>query len=158
MAGEFLVRSLGGALIKSIIWNGRDYTYTPFDTTGGRDITGIVVTLTDAANTAVTGTVRELTGQPAAGAAVIVFPAERTQWSRYGVQPARLRAVAPSTTGVFTMRPLPAGDYFIIAIDGDSVEQWKDPKWLERASAVATKFTMAWGGRVTQDLVVAQVK
>ena len=160
MAGEFLLRSLGGApgLIKSIVWNGRDYTYTPFDTTGGRDITGVVVTFTDQVTTAVTGTVKETNGQAAAGAAVIVFPAERAQWMKYGVQPTRLRAAAASTTGVFTVRPLPAGDYFIIAIDGDAIEQWKDPKWLERASALATKFSISWGGRVTQDLVVAQVR
>ena len=39
-SGEYLLRSIGGGMIKSIQWQDKNYTYTPFDTSSGQDITG----------------------------------------------------------------------------------------------------------------------
>lgn len=158
LPGEYLLRVFGpGGLIKSVSWNGKDYTYTPIDLTAGGDVAGVVVTLTDDAAT-VSGVVRDAGGQPAAEAAVMHFPVERSQWTNFGAQPARLRATTASTTGAFALRQLPAGDYYVIAVDGDSIDAWKDPAFLERAARVATLVTVEWGVTKTQDLVVQQIR
>jgi hypothetical protein len=155
--GQYLLRGLAGPAIKSIVWNGKDYTYTPFDASGGQDITGVVLTFTDQAGT-ISGTVRDAGGQPATDAAVIYFPAEPAQWTNYGVQPLRLRATMASTTGEYTLRSLPAGDYLLIAVDSELADAWKDPAFLEAASRLATRLSIDWTETKTQDLVLRQVK
>jgi hypothetical protein len=155
LPGAYLLR--GSAAIKSIMWNGRDYSDTPFDTTTGRDIEGVVVTLTDQMTTT-SGTIRDRTGQPAANTAVIAFPAERARWTNFGIQPARIKASAGSTRGVYTLRALPAGDYLIVAVDDDVAGRWKDPAFLEAASRVATPFSIAWGETKTLNLTLQEVR
>jgi hypothetical protein len=155
-AGEFLLRTLGG-VVKSIMWNGRDYADMPFDTTTGRDITGVVVTLTDQSG-AVFGVVRDGSGQPAANAAVITFPTDRSRWTGYGPQPTRLRATIPSSDGRYSMSAMQAGDYFVVAVDDELAERWKDPTFLETLSRVATRVRLEWGERRTLDLMRQEVK
>ena len=158
LPGEYLLRVFGpGGSIKSISWNGKDYTYTPIDLTAGGDVAGVVLTLTDEAAT-VSGVVRDAAGQPAAEAAVMHFPIEQGQWTNFGSQPVRLRATTASTSGVFALRQLPAGDYYVIAVDGELIDAWKDPAFLERAARVATRVTVEWGETKTQDLVVQTIR
>jgi hypothetical protein len=157
MPGAYLLRSPIGGIVKSIMWNGRDYSHTPIDTTGGRDITGVVITLTDQTTT-IAGVVRDRSGQPADAAAVIAFPAEPAQWRRYGIQPTRLGAWRTSTTGTFTLRTLPAGEYLLVAVDDELSHRWKDPTFLERTSRVAVKISIGWGETKAQDLVVQEVR
>jgi len=155
MPGAYYLR--GPANIKSIMWNGRDYSDIPFDTTTGRDITGVVVTLTDKVST-LSGAIRDRTGQPAANTAVIVFAADRTKWSGYGMTPTRIKSTPGSTRGVYSLRGLPAGEYLAVAIDDDFAARWKDPAFLEATSRVATRFTIGWGETQTLDLVVQEIK
>ena len=44
LAGEYVLELVTGNIrrSKSIVWDGRDYTYRPFDTTPGADISGVV--------------------------------------------------------------------------------------------------------------------
>ena len=154
--GEFLLRTLGG-VVKSIMWNGRDYADMPFDTTTGRDITGVVVTLTDQAG-AISGVVRDPSGQPAANAAVITFPTDRSRWTGYGPQPTRLRATIPSSDGRYQMPTMQGGEYFVVAIDDELAERWKDPSFLETLARVATRVRLEWGERRTLDLMRQEVK
>jgi hypothetical protein len=156
-SGQYLLRLAGGRALKSITWNGKDYTYTPFDTSEGRDIAGVVVTLTTA-QTTLNGVVRDRAGQVQDNAAVIYFPVEQAQWTNFGIQPSRLRSVASSTTGSFTLQSLPAGDYFLIAVDADQIDAWKDPAFLAAAARQATRISIDWGETKTQDLVLQQVR
>lgn len=155
--GPYLLRTVGGPLIKSIVWSGKDHTYTPFDTTTEQDITGVVITLTNETTT-VTGSVVEGSGQPAANTAVIAFPAERAQWTNFGIRPLRLRASAGSTTGAYTLRNLPAGDYLLVAVRDDQIDRRHDPDFLEAASRVATRLTIGWGETKTQSLTLREIK
>jgi len=157
LPGAYLVRMIGGGLVKSVVWNGKDYAFTPIEVTGSGDITGVVVTVTDATTT-LSGVVRDATGQPAANAAVIYFPAEREQWTHFGIQPTRLRSSPVSTTGTFALRSLPAGNYFIVAVDDDQMDAWKDPAFLEAASRVATRVTLDWGETKIQDLIQQRIR
>ena len=155
LPGAYLLRGPTG--IKSIMWNGRDYSDTPFDTTTGRDIAGVVITLTDQ-TTILNGSIRDRSSQPAANTAVIVFPADRTRWTNYGISPSRIRSSPGSTRGAYTLRGLPAGDYLIVAVDDDQIGRWKDPGFLEIASRVATRFSIGWGETKTLDLTLQEIK
>jgi hypothetical protein len=53
---------------------------------------------------------------------------------------------------------VPAGDYLVLAVDDESAERWKDPAFLEAASRVATRVSIAWGETKAQDLTVQEVR
>jgi hypothetical protein len=154
--GEYLLRLIGIGLVKSVRWQDRDYTYAPFDTTAGQDISSIVITMTDQSST-IEGLVREAQGGLAANAAVIHFPAERDQWSRYGVRSTRVRSAPVSSSGSYRLASLPAGDYYVIAVDDSASDDWKDPAFLEAAARMATRVTIDWGQTRQIELRVQQV-
>jgi hypothetical protein len=155
-SGQYLVRMLTGDSIKAITWRDKDYTYAPFDTSSGEDIDGIVITTTDQMGTLL-GVVRNAQGALASNAAVIVFPVERDGWTRYGVQPARLRSAPVSSTGAYRIS-LPAGDYLLAAVDDDFADAWKDPEFLALASRVATRVSAGWGETKVQELRLQAIK
>jgi hypothetical protein len=157
LPGEYLVRLIGGGLVKSIQWQDKDYTYSPFDTRSGREIAGVVITLTDQ-SARLEGLVRDTQGAPAANAVVIYFPAQREHWSRYGLQPTRVRSVSVSSSGGYRVSGLPAGDYFVIAVDDELIDAWKDPAFLEVAARSATRVALGWGEAKTQELRLQQIK
>ena len=154
-AGEYLLRASAG-VVKSITWAGSNYSHRPFDTTAGSDIDGVVVTVTDQV-VRFSGSVRDRSGVPVTSAAVLLFPAEREQWRRYGQQPARVRVVAVSSASRFVVDRIPAGDYFLIALD-PGVGPWPHPQFLEKAVLQATRVSIEWGETRTQDLVLQQVR
>jgi hypothetical protein len=152
--GEFFLRGTGyqGWIVKSILWDGREYADRPFDLAATPDISGVVITATNAAPI-LTGAVRDARGS-AVDAAVIAFPVDPAGWSNYGFTPPRIEATTASTTGVFRMRPLPAGDYYIIAVPRAQVDAWMDPAFFKRAAPNATQVTLKWGATSTVDLKV----
>jgi hypothetical protein len=155
--GEYIFRLIGNHLIKSVRWRDQDVAYRPFDTSAGDDITGVVVTLTDQ-SASITGLVRDAQGAPAANVAVIFFPAEREQWSKYGNQPERLRAVPVSSDGTYRTGRMPAGDYYLIALDDHLKDAWQDPAMLDAAARVATRVSIAWGEAKALELRLQQLK
>jgi hypothetical protein len=147
--GEYFLRVRGfpGWIAKSIVLGGRDYVDRPFDTSSGRDIADIVVTVTDK-GAAVEGRVSDSRGAPVRDdAAVIIFPVTREQWTDYGLTPPRIRSVRSSPTGSYVIDSLPAGDYFLVAVDAMQAGAWTDPAFFERASASATRASVDWGER-----------
>ena len=151
------VQSLGAAGdVQSIEWQGRDYTDRPFDTTAGRDIEDVTVTLTRQI-TRLRGTVRDAKGAVASVGRVIVFPTDRSLWTNYGLRPGRLRSAQIPTSGAYTL-PIRAGEYFVAAIDQGGVTDWMDPKFLEAAAAGATRITVLPGDMKTVDLSLTTVK
>ncbi len=158
LQGAYVLR-LGGPVIgqvKSVEWQGRDFTGRPFDMTSGRDITGVVVTFTSAA-ARIRGSVRDQKGAAAASGAVVAFPTDRSLWTNYGLRPDRLALATISTSGAYSLN-LPAGEYFVVAIDTASAKDWTDPRFLAAASTAATRVTVGWGETPMQDLTMATVK
>jgi hypothetical protein len=158
-AGEYVLSvSLPRAgRMMSVTWNGRDFTNRAFDATSGEDIADVVVTMTTK-SVVLSGTVLNERSLPADDAAVIVFPAERDQWSNYGLQPDRVKALATTNTGSYRFQSLPAGDYLVVAVHADLIDGWKDPSFLEKVSRLATRLTLAWNDNKTQDLRMSVVK
>jgi hypothetical protein len=157
--GEYVLRMGLGAsrfTVKSITIDGVDYTTKPIDASILGPRTEAVVTLTDKL-TSVRGSVHDSRG-PVTHAAVLLFPAERHLWSRYGLRPMRMRAAPLSGSSSFIIDGLPAGDYMLVAVAAHQVSAWQDPKFLERAAAVATRFTLQWGETRNLDLSLAVIR
>ena len=160
LPGQYLLRVTEPAVagrIRSIAWNGRDYTTRPFDASSGEDIVDVVVTMT-ARSAQLRGTVLSDRGLPLNDATVIIFPVERDQWSNFGLQPDRLRTVTTNNTGAFRFQSLPAGEFFAIAVQTDLADGWPNPAFLEKLSRLATRLSVDWGDIKTQDLRLSVVK
>ena len=138
-------------LSESIFANGRDVTRTPIDLSGS-DVDDLVVTLTDKA-ALVSGTVRGTNGGPVGSGAVVVFPADDSGWTNYGMTPSRIKSILVTNVGGYRLPGLPAGEYLIVAVDESQLSAWQDPAWLKRAAAGATRISIGWGDSRTVDLV-----
>ena len=143
-------------IAKSITVNGRDHTHTPIDIEPGTDVTGVVVTFTNAVPS-LTGTARLPSGAVAADAAVVVFPAEPEQWRDSGLNPGRVRIAFTSTAGAFRIRALPAGDYLVAAVSSEHADAWQQPEFLARVRAAAAPVTIGWGQARTVDVRVVEI-
>ena len=115
--------------MKSITHGGRDYTYAPLEASAGRDFNDVVVTMIEKAGT-LSGSVRDRNGAAATAGAVIAFPAEREQWTQFGLSPPRFKS-AETSTGSFSIGGLPGGEYFVLAVDVALADAWQDPAFLE---------------------------
>jgi hypothetical protein len=157
LPGEYIITSLGPRL-KSVMWDGRDYTNRPFDATAGQDFDDVVVTLTTE-SILLQGTVRDERGSMATDdPAVIVFPVQPELWSNFGFSPARVKAIQTTNAGRYTFQSLTAGDYLIVAVDAEHIDGWKDPSFLKRVAPLATRITLAWGDKAEHSLRVVTIK
>jgi protocatechuate 3,4-dioxygenase beta subunit len=142
--------------LKSATFGGRDVSDEPLEIAGS-DVEGMVLVLTDRP-TQLSGTVRTAQGQGDGQADVIVFPADHDRWKQYGVTPRRARSVRATKTGAYSIQGLPAGDYYLVAVDSTSSREWQDPKFLETAARVATRVTLVDGDKKTLDLKASRIR
>jgi hypothetical protein len=160
MFGQYFLRVTpfpAGWIVKSINWNGRDYTHAPFDTTSAPAFDNIVVTVTNA-TPVVSGTVTDAQGTPASAGTVIAFPVEPAMWANYGLSPTRIKPVGVSNTGAYRLATLPAGEYFLIALSGVQPMAWQEPEFFKKASALATRVTVGWGDKKSVDLKFVDIR
>ena len=155
--GQYFLRLTGSTwAIKSIAHGGRDHTYAPLQASAGRDFNDVIVTMIEKAG-ALAGSVRDRNGTAATTAAVIAFPAEREQWTHFGLSPPRFKS-ADASAGAFSLGGLPSGEYFVLAVDAALADAWQDPAFLERAAPLATRVAVGWGDARTVDLVIARIR
>lgn len=159
MPGQYWLRAQGQPAwsVKSIIWKGRDYATAPFDAASADDLSGVVMTVTNAAPE-LSGSVRTSGDLKPDQCIVILFPAEQAQWRNVGLWPARLKAAAVTNSGTFRLTGLPAGSYLVAAIDRSKRTLWRDPEFLARVSGSAARVTLTWGGKAVQDVPVVVVR
>src|SRR5204862_5005289 len=120
----------------------------PVELKPGQNVDNVTIVLTDR-TTEVTGTVRDAKNAPAPAITVIAFSTEQQNWR---AQSRHIQAVRTDSTGVFRLRGLPPGDYFIVAADSVEQGEWFDPTYLEQARAGAARLTLREGAKQTQDL------
>jgi hypothetical protein len=130
-------------MIKSVTAGSQDFTHRPIDPSGLPPGVEVVVTMTDELPE-IAGVLRT-TDTSTSRAAVIAFPIERGQWRRYGFTPTRIKSVLVDSDGSFRLRGIPAGEYFVVAVDGSQIDAWNDPAFLDKAAAVAARVTIGWG-------------
>jgi protocatechuate 3,4-dioxygenase beta subunit len=163
LPGKYTI-SVSGVLpdgwrLKSAILNGRDAIDQPL-LIDAVDLNGLVLTLTDHPS-ALSGRVRDTAGNVDTYASVIVFPADRERWTDTGATPRTIRLVRVSPAGAYSLGglgALPAGEYFVVAIDDQAATSWSDPKRLESLSRVATRLTLGDGEKKSLDLVTAVIR
>lgn len=117
---------------------GRDILDTPLDLRQSAD--DAVVTLTDQAS--------ELTGS-ARGTFVIVFSTDSKSWF---FNSRRVVGARPDGNQRYTIRNLPAGDYFVAGADDVEAGEWYDRAVLHKLSATAARITLGEGAKREQDV------
>jgi hypothetical protein len=143
-------------VVKSIVGPDGDYTDRPFHAIPGAHTSDVTITLTDQP-AALSGVVRDRDGAIVTQAAVILFPAERSRWSHFGLNPSRIKSAVAVGRDGYTLSRLRAGDYLVVATDVSQASAWQDSRFLEAAATVATPVRLSWGDTTELNLTWRQV-
>ena len=152
-AGPHLIRPAGGLRgwsLRSIVVDGRDVTDTPIELRSGQNLDGVTIAFTDL-QTQITGAVTNEQGTPITDYTVLAFPTNPTYWrplSRH------IMTARPDQTGTFTIRGLPAGEYYMATVDPTEQGEWFDAGYLEDHRVGASRIIVGEGESKTQDLRV----
>lgn len=143
LPGRYLLRGSYYPM-RTVTWAGRDVTEVGIDASASEDVRDVVITLT-AKGTELTGRVVNRERVAASELAVIAFPTDETLWVNYGWIPRRLRSARVGADGLFTFRNLPAGAYYVVAVEADRADAWTDPLVLKTLADQAVRATLNWG-------------
>jgi hypothetical protein len=135
--------------LKSIrIGNGPDLSDSPFEVQAGRDVAGLVATLTDRP-IVLSGTVFDAGGRPSSAFPIVVFSTDAAHWSPGS---RRVQQVRPASDGSYRLLGLPAGEYYLGAVTMLDFEDLYDPLFLQQIVPIAFKITLTEGEAKQQDL------
>lgn len=137
--------------LRSIVVDGRDLLDAPLELQVNERLVDVTVTFTDRPSE-VSGTLQTNIGLPTADYFILAFSTDQRFWF---ANSRRVIAVRPNTAGVYTMRNLPPGEYFIAALTDVEDGEWFDVEFLKSVAASSpVKMSMAEGERKRQDLRV----
>jgi hypothetical protein len=144
-AGRYFitVTAPAGWFLKSIMHDGKNITDEPIDL-GPDGLTDVVVTLTDK-TTHLRGAITDANGAPDSEADVLVFPADSKTWRDGVFGTRRVRLAAASLAGTYLFDGLPAGEYYVAAVDTRLTGRWKDAAFLARLTTSAVRVTLGDG-------------
>lgn len=138
--------------VKSIKYRGQDITDTPVDFQSGGD-PGALDILLSRRGSYLTGTVTDGDGRRADDVVILVFAADPARWRTAAAVTVRL-LVPPK--GPYTVGPLRAGEYLVVAVNGDDAEaQAADPETLEALARIVERVVLAESERRALDLRIA---
>lgn len=139
--GLYVIRATAppGWFFQSATHQGQDVSDSPLELT--EDVTSVIITFVDKTSR-LTGTVQAGLGAEIDRGIVIVFPVEPAAWVDYGRTSRRVISTGIAATGAFSMVTPPDGDYFIVAVEGDRVEEWQDPAFLKSLAPLAERLTV----------------
>ena len=135
------------------MYRGRDVTMTPL-AVSGEDINEVIVTLTNYV-ASLGGSVRAPSGAAPDTALVVLFPVDAAHRAAQGLFPAQMKTAPVTLAGIYHFPALPAGDYFVAAIDRSQAATWRDPESLVRLERTATRISLSWGQSRSTDLTLA---
>ena len=107
---------------------GQDSLDSPFTLQPNQHVLDATITFADRL-AQLSGTVQDAAGRAAPDYTIVLFPAEPALWV---AQSRRLQGVRPSADGAYVIRNLPAGNYFVAAVDDVEPGEWFDPAFLQR--------------------------
>jgi hypothetical protein len=135
-------RGARGWALKAVLLNGIDVTDTPVSFgTRNQSVDNLEVVLTDVVSH-ISGIVTDARNRGVGNAAVIIFPADRqsrSEGSRF------LTMTNTERGGRFSAAGLPAGEYYVAAVDQSAAAEGQDPDFLESLRLSATRITLAEG-------------
>ena len=134
--------------LKSVTAGGTEIADAPFELKPGQNLDNVTVVLTDRA-TELAGTVRDGQSAGIGGVTVIAFSIETQYWR---AQSRRISTSRTGQTGEYRIRGLPAGDYYVLAVDDVQQGEWFDPAFLDGVKDKATRVTINEGDKKTHDL------
>jgi Carboxypeptidase regulatory-like domain len=153
--GLHYVRVAGGGAqgggpwsLKSFTIGGADVADMPFELKPGQNVENATLVLTDR-TTEIGGTVRDAQSAGSGGVTVIAFSTESQYWR---AQSRRIATSRTAQSGAYRLRGLPAGEYYVLAVDDVEQGEWFDPAYLEAAKDKATRVTLNEGDKKTLDL------
>lgn len=130
-----------GWALKAVRLNGNDITDSGIDIRPTEPVTGIEVVLTSK-STEVTGAVQAGNG-PATDYTVVMFSDDPQKWT--APMSRHIASARPNQDGRFQVKHLPAGTYYVVALDYIAQGDWNDPEVLERLKTRATRVTLHEG-------------
>ena len=133
---------------KAVRSRGMDVTDVGLDVKPNEDLTSLEIELTNRV-TETTGLVTDQRGEPVKDYAVVIFSRDRQKWDS---RSRSVRAARSDQDGRFKIGGLPSGEYFAYAVDFIEPGQERDPEFLDRIQALATRFALGEGESHTLDL------
>ena len=130
---------------------GREVLGTTLDT-GGRDMSGVVVHLSDRP-ASIAGKVSDPRGAQSPNPSVVLFPADPSLWSS-GRDDSPIFRSARSTAGYYVLERIPSGEYVLAAVDDAALEEWPDAALLSRIAAMGQRIRVSVGQHIERDLRV----
>jgi len=137
-----------GWTVRSVRWNASDVTDSGFEIKPNEDLAGLEVEITNRLTT-ISGLVTNARGEQLKDYSTVVFAQDPTRWGGT----TRYQSVGrPDQDGRFKITGLPAGDYYIIALDRVDAGETGDPEFLERIRTRASTISLNEGETKTVDL------
>jgi protocatechuate 3,4-dioxygenase beta subunit len=147
--GHYSIRLMGPAgdwFLHAVRLHDLDVTDDGFDVSSS-GVADVIVELTNKQSGA-TGKVLDENGKALRDGWVVIFAQDPQRWKT----PSRfVTAARPDLNDVYTVN-VPAGDYFIAAIDDIELGEWNDPELLGSLRERATRVTIPDRERMTIDL------
>jgi hypothetical protein len=138
-------------MLESVVVEGRETIDTPLELRGGQTIANVRIGFTNRVSE-LNGAVTDALGAPATEYTVLAFAGDPALWRPQSRQIATAR---PDQNGRFQIRGLPAGDYYVAAIDPVEPGEWFEPSFLSDRRGDAVRVTIREGEVKTQDLRVS---
>jgi len=140
-AGDYFLRA---STIKSIAAPDGDHTDRPFSMTPGASMTDIVITVTSQTAT-LFGEVRDRNERVPSTGAVVLFPVDSRLWQDFGLDSPRIRTSTFVGQAGYQIERIPAGEYFVIALDLSLQNAWQEPGFFARLASMADRVKLQPG-------------
>jgi hypothetical protein len=149
-AGAHWIRAQGlprGWVLKSVVVDGREVIDLPVELRSGQELTDVSLTFTDRL-AEINGAITSDEGLPLTEYTVLAFPTDAALWRP---QARQIMTARPDQNGKYQMRGLPAGEYYLTAVDPSEQGEWFEPAYLEQQRAGAQRLRLGDGDVKTQD-------
>jgi hypothetical protein len=129
--------------VKSVVVDGVDVDNSLVNV-GNRDVTNVVVTLTDLEHT-ISGSVQGEKADDVRYARVIAFPADFESWIALGMNPRSAHSTNCNSLGTYTIRNIRPGDTLVAAFSAVERVDIEDPDFIRLAVRRAIRFRVGPG-------------
>jgi uncharacterized protein (DUF2141 family) len=138
--------------LQAVTLGARDILDTTIDLAPGDRLTDLVIRFTDRPSE-LTGSLVDATGRAASEYFVIAFSTDRAAWTPTS---RRIQSVRPASDGVYSIKGLPAGDYYLAALTDVEPGEWLSTSFLDQIVPAAVRVRLADAQRTTQSLRIGR--